>query len=298
MYKVGIPRSIFYYYDKDIIISFFDYLKIPYIISPHTNKTILENGNKIASSEMCLALKIYLGHIDYLKDKCDYVFVPRICNFGENKQMCTNFMSIYDIVNNSFDVKILNYDIDYDKHKSLKKGLLQIGKILNYKKKDSKKAYKYAINLYKKNKKREVSINESNLNSDKLKILIVAHPYNTYDDFIGKDIIKYLKQNDIEVIFSDRFESETTLKLSKKISKDLYFKFSRENVGSIVYSKDKIDGIIFISSFPCAPDSLVTEITERSIDIPNINLIIDDNDSFAGIETRLESFIDVLKERK
>lgn len=298
MDKVGIPRSIFYYYDKDIIETFLSYLKIPYIISPHTNKKILDDGIKNSNDEMCLPLKIYLGHINYLKDKCDYVFVPRICNLGTNNQMCTNFMSAYDIANNTFDIKLLNYDVDYSENHHLKKGLFKIGKEFKCQTSEIKKAYKMAIKKYKASREREVSINESKLNSKKIKILIVGHPYNVYDDFVGADIIKYLKQNDVEVIFSDRFNPEITNKLSKKISKDLYFKYSKENVGSIVLSKDKIDGIIFLSAFPCAPDSLVTEITERTINIPNINLIIDDNASFAGLETRLESFLDVLKERK
>lgn len=298
MDKVGIPRNIFYYYDKDIVEKFLSELKIPYVISPHTNKKILEDGLKIASDEMCLSFKIYLGHINYLKDKCDYIFVPRMCNLGSENQMCTNFMSAYDIVNNLFDKKILNYDIDYEDKHFLKKGLYKIGTDLNCPKNKIRKAYKIALKNHNDNKKREISINEGNLKSKKIKILIVGHPYNIYDDFVGMDIIKYLKQNDVEVIYSDRFDSEITNKLSKKISKELYFKFSKENIGSIIYSQDKIDGVIFLSSFPCAPDSLVTEITERSIDIPNINLIIDDNASFAGLETRLESFLDVLKERK
>ena len=298
MDKIGLPRSIFYYYDKDIIETFLSELKIPYIVSPHTNKKILEDGIKVSVDEMCLSLKIYLGHVFYLKDKCDYIFVPRICNLGTNDQMCTNFMSLYDIVNNLFDTKVLNYDVDYNEKHHFKQGLYGIGKKFKKSKNQIRKAYKKAMITYKQNKKREISINESNLNSAKIKILIVGHPYNVYDDFVGMDIIKYLKQNDIEVIFSDRFDGEVTSKLSKTISKELYFKFSKENIGSIVYSKDKIDGVIFLSSFPCGPDSLVTEITERSITIPNINLIIDDNASFAGFETRLESFIDVLKEKK
>jgi len=298
MDKVGIPRSIFYYYDKEIVINFFDFLKISYIIIPKTNKEILECGSSIATSEMCLPMKIMLGHIDYLKDKCEYVFVPRMCNTGKKEQMCTNFMSAYDLVNNVFDIKLLNYNIDYTQKQTLKKGLYEIGRKLNCKKKNIRKAYRYAIIKYKKDKKRINIINENNLNKRELKILLVSHPYNIYDDFIGGDVVKYLKRNNIEIIYSNKFDSKLTSKLSNHISEDLYFKFSKENIGSIIYAKDKIDGVIFLSSFPCAPDSLVTEITERSINIPNINLIIDDNSSFAGIETRLESFIDILKEKK
>ena len=111
---------------------------------------------------------------------------------------------------------------------------------------------------------------------------------------IGKDIIKYLIKNGIEVIYSDKFDSKITNSLSKKLSKDLYFKYSKDNLGAIVYSQKNINGIIFISSFPCAPDSLANELAMRKLKIPYLNLVIDDSTSFTGLETRLESFLDML----
>lgn len=294
MNRVGIPRSLFYYYYKDLWIDFFDSLNIPYIISPNTNKNIMSRGETVANDEMCLSLKNYLGHIDYLKDKCDYILVPRISNFKNNNQTCTNFWAIYDIVKNLFNVNILNYNIDLEKKQTLKKGLFKIGKELNKNNHQIKKAYKYAITKEKKRIKQNHIINQNKLKSKKKKILIVGHPYNLYDELIGKDIIKYLIKNNIEIIYSDKFDSKITNPLSKKISKDLYFKYSKDNLGAIAYSEKDINGVIFISSFPCAPDSLANELAMRKIKLPYLNLVIDNNSSFTGLETRLESFLDML----
>ncbi len=293
--KIGIPRSLFYYYYGDIWKDYLDYLNIKYVISPLTNKEIMENGEAIANDEMCLSLKNYLGHIDYLKDKCDYILVPRISNFNSNNQMCTNFWAAYDIVKNLFDIKILHYNIDFEKNYSIKKAFYNIGKNLKKTKLQIYKAYRYTMKNYKRRKKNNHEIMLNKLNSKKTKILIISHPYNLYDEMIGKDIIKYLNKNDIELLYSDKFDYDITNKLSKKISKDLYFKSSKDNLGSIVLCNDRIDGIIFISSFPCALDSLANEIAFRKLKKPYLNLVIDSNTSFAGLETRLESFIDVLK---
>ena len=180
----------------------------------------------------------------------------------------------------------------------LKKGLYKIGKTLNKKKREIKKAYKYALLKEKKKIKRDHNINLNKLKVNKKKILIVSHPYNTYDEIVGKNIIKYLKENNIELIYSDKFDPKIVNPLSKKISHDLYFKYSKDNLGSIIYSEKYIDGIIFISAFPCAPDSLANELAMRKINKPYLNLVIDENLSFAGLETRLESFIDMLGEIK
>lgn len=294
MIKVGIPRSLFYYYYGQLWQDFFDNLKISYIISPITNKEILEKGLSVANDEMCLSLKNYLGHIDYLKDKCEYILVPRISNFKNSNQTCTNFWAAYDIVKNLYSVKLMHYNIDLEKRQTLKKGLYKIGKKLNKNYFQIKKAYKYAIIKENKRIKKNHQINLNKLKSPKQKILIVGHPYNLYDEMIGKDIIKYLIKNNIEVIYSDKFNPKTIRPLSTKISKDLYFKYSKENLGAIAYSEKYINGIIFLSSFPCAPDSIANELAMRKIKKPYLNLVIDDTSSFTGLETRLESFLDML----
>ena len=297
MNKVGIPRGIFYYYYKDIWTNFFDALDIPYIISPKTNKKIMKLGLKGANDEMCLSMKVYLGHALYLKDKCDCLLVPRIANFKCHNQTCTNFLALYDIVNNELAMSILNYNIDLEKHKSLKEGLFNIGIKFNKSKKEIKKAYKYALKEYSAIKKEEIENNLKKLSTNKLKILIVSHPYNTYDEMIGADIIKYLEDNDVTIIYSDKFNSKIVSKLSYKYSKDLYFKYNKDNIGALKYVEDKIDGVIFLSSFPCGPDSITNELVMRQINIPYLNLIIDDTSGFNGLETRLESFIDMLGDK-
>ena len=68
------------------------------------------------------------------------------------------------------------------------------------------------------------------------------------------------------------------------------------NVDSKIYCKEKIDGIVFLTAFPCGLDSLVNELVMRKIDKPYLNLVIDDLDSLAGMETRIESFVDIIEQ--
>ena len=80
------------------------------------------------------------------------------------------------------------------------------------------------------------------------------------------------------------------------MSPTLKWEFSRELVGSAFIYRDKIDGIILLSAFPCGPDSMVNEmIIRRFSGKPILNMVLDDQDGTAGVETRLESFIDILK---
>ena len=293
--KIGIPRSIHYFEFKDKWKNFFEYLGCKVVISPPTNKEILNDGIRLSTDEMCLSLKLYLGHINYLKDKCDYVVIPRIDKYDLENQTCTNFLALYDIVNNLFDINILNYNIDYDTNDSEEKGFYKMGRELGFNIIKIKKAYNYACNVSKKIDIEKCNHSLKNLKGKNTRILIVSHSYVIHDEYIGSPIVKILKKLGADIIYSDELSSNFTNELSSKLSSTLYWKYSRDQIGVIELIKNKIDGIIFLTSFPCGLDSLVNELVIRKINIPCINIVLDDLDALAGIETRLESFMDILE---
>lgn len=294
--KIGIPKALYYYYLFDKFNVFFKELNIDVVTSSDTNKEIVDKGQFYANDEMCLSLKIFLGHIYDLKDKCDYILIPIIDNYGLKDQSCCNYLALYDLVNNLFNVKILTFRIDYKNNKKEIDGFIKIGKELGFKKDRIKKAYKKAVVETNKLKKKLILKNNQKLRSSNKKILVISHAYNIYDNYISKDIISFLEKQNCEVIYCDQFESEVTNELSKYLSRELYWKYSKENIGSIILTNENVDGIIFLTTFPCALDSLVNELVMRKISKPYLNLVIDDLDSNTGLETRLESFIDIIEQ--
>lgn len=280
-------------------INFFENLGYKTIISPPTNKQILENGVNIANDEACLSLKIYLGHILELKDKCNYILVPRLFCIKKNEQVCTNFNCLYDLVNNLIDVNIINYNIDLTTNKNKLQAFLKLGETLGESYIKSYIAYKYAQKISNDNRLKKEKEQENKLKSSKLKILLTGHPYNLYDDLIGKTIIKYLTENNITILYSDRIDHTIINSECEKISTDIHWSHSKEVMASIKYYQDKVDGIITISSFPCGPDSLSNELIHHKVkNIPLISLIFEDLNSETGVITRLESFLDILQSKK
>lgn len=298
--RIGVPKALLYYRYKTLWNSFFTILNCEIIESIDTNKEIIKDGIKYSIDESCLASKIYIGHISYLQDKCDYILIPRICDYGKNNKVCVKFNALYDIAKNTFsNIKILDYNIEHTKHKKEFKELFKLG--LKITKNPIKIIYAYI------KAKRQERINQNILtvnqnivlNSKKTKILIISHPYIINDKYIGKPIIDYLKKLDVNIIYADRLNKTKAIKNSFILSKQLYWTYSRELIGSIPEYKDKIDGIIFLTSFPCGPDSLINELLIRKIkDIPITNILLDESSAEAGIHTRLESFIDIIKQKE
>lgn len=295
--KIGIPRGLFYYYDGYFLKNFLNHLGFEVIVSPKTNRNIIDEGERYSNDEMCLSLKIFLGHVAYLKDKCDYILIMRVDNYGTYEQTCTNFLSIYDLINNVFNTKTLHININHKKGETMYSNLKKIGKKLNVPISKIKEAYNSSIIKNKKYIKNKIMINKNQLYNDRLKILVIGHAYNLYDEFIGRSIINYLEKNSINVILSDKFDKNRIRDKFSTYCPNLYWHYNKENINALVSTYQKIDGIVFLSSFPCGPDSLVNELVMRKINKPYLNLVIDDINSLTGIETRLESFIDILEQK-
>ena len=129
-----------------------------------------------------------------------------------------------------------------------------------------------------------------------LRILLAAHPYVIHDDFVGSPLIDMLKEMETCVLFADRHNHEKALEKSFEFSDTLPWIVNREIIGTILDLYDQIDGIVLVSAFPCGPDSMTNDALMRCIKgKPILSLTVDAQSRTAGLETRLESFVDILR---
>ena len=295
--KIGIPKALLYYHYAPLWKAFFDELKVDYLESNNTTSKTLNLGKEKSIDEACLALKIYLGHIEELKDKCDYILVPRIYSLVKTEQVCTNFNALYDLVRNTFpDLKILNYNIDLKHHHSEKNAIIKIGKDLGFSIIESLEAYNKAKEVERNHYKAEENKAKNELRSNKTKILLLGHPYILNDNLIGKSITNYLEKNNISLIYSYQVPRDLIEFNCNKISTKIHFTMNKEHLAAFNYFKDKVDGTIILTAFPCGPDSLSNEMLLRKRKKhPILLLTFEDLTNNTAVITRLESFLDMLK---
>ena len=297
---IGIPKAYLYYRYHILWENFFSNLGCKVLISSSTTKETIEQGKRLSIDESCLSSKIYLGHVASLQKKCDYILVPRVYNYGKNEQVCVKFNATYDIIKNLFpDTKILDYNVE------LTKQPFKIITYFNLGLKITKNPFRIITSYLKAKKcdakylKEQLQLQTQKLNTSKPKILLVSHPYNVYDNYIGIPIIKKLEQMGIEIIYANLLNHKIAKMYAKNLSPTLYWTYSKELIGAIEYYQYSVDGIIFLTTFPCGPDSLVNELMLRKIsNLPVTNILVDEQTSTTGLETRIESFIDIINERR
>jgi len=297
--KIGLPRAMLYYRYRTLWRAFFQELGMETVISAPTDRDIMERGTALAIDEACLSLKIYLGHVAALVGNCDYILTPRVSNFGRHRSMCTRFESMPDLVRNVFrdsGQKFLSYEVDEEQKKDEEDAFVEMGKALGCSAKAAIKAYKQAKKTDLAQHRERVQKYEQQYKKEGMKVLIAAHSYVAEDPYMGRAVSDYLKRVGVIPLRADMVDREAALKRSRELSPTCKWEINREILGGIAMHRNDVDGIILLSAFPCGPDAMVNElITRRVKGVPMLNLVLDSQSGTAGVETRLESFIDIIR---
>jgi predicted nucleotide-binding protein (sugar kinase/HSP70/actin superfamily) len=301
--RVGIPRGLFWYYNPDSYKVFWETLGFEVIQSPPTNRRIFEDGLRLAHDELCLPVKIFHGHISYLKDKVDFIFIPRIykmIDMNEDRFGCPKFIGLPELIKNSvIEIPpIISIDIDLTKG-SLEDSFMSLHKSLGVNRNEIKHAFKEMKNFEEKNK----PYNKNKNKKEDLKIGVVGHPYILYDSYISLNLLDKLSSLGVDYTTSAEL-SEDVVKSELYPDIDLFWIYERELIGaaSFFLNHEDYDGCLHCVSFGCGPGSVMMEIIQRRIvkdnNLPLFTLVMDENTGEAGLITRLEAFCDMVRIKK
>ncbi len=295
--KAGIPRALLNLKYFPMWDAFFRELGIETVSSPETNRSILEDGNRYTIDETCLPVKVFAGHAYYLRDKADFIFIPRFNSVEKGNFVCCKFLGLPDVCRNCIPglPEIVTADINLNR-KTLSQSMFELGRKFTDDTALIKRACIKARNIQEKAEKQQHALPESGL-----KIGLLAHSYNIYDKYVNMDIEAKIRALGAEIITPEMLPSEVTIRESKKISKEAFWTYSKEIAGAAAYlSEGRADGLILLVSFSCGPESMLSELIVRRLKdiIPVLNIVFDEETGEAGLMTRLESFVDMLRRKK
>lgn len=293
--KIGIPRALFYWKNPFFWEEFFKTLGEEVVLSPETNKEIVFQGTKMSDPETCFSMKVFFGHVLWLDKKADYIFVPLLKTDHSKLEYCPKFFGLPDLAKILVETPILSEIID-QKKKSLEKSLISIGRKLKKDRVAIKRAIEACLLLEKNLAEKERESFSRKIRSERKKLILISHPYNLYDNHINAGLAKKLEDLNIEPIFINEVP-EAILKNKSDIK--FHWEFGKKMMqrADEILNYD-ISGAIEISSFQCGCDAALKEFIEKKFKqakIPFLYLVIDEQAGDAGLQTRLEAFVDTLK---
>ena len=315
--KVGIPRALLYYEFYPMWKVFFEEIGVTVVLSQKTSKRLLNTGLKYCVDEACLPIKLFHGHVADLKDKADYIFIPRLKSIAQSEYICPKFCGLPEMI--KFSIKDLPPVIDTEINlrktgAGIYKSFKQIGKNFSVDNKKIKRAFELAVEAQKqfKNSLKSGKFPSEIINNEKynnhagkdLKVAVVGHVYNLYDKYVSMDIITKLNSNGIEVLTPELGNSAIIEAMVETLDKKMFWTFGKRLLGCVMsmLERDDIDGIIYIMSFGCGIDAFISDLAERKVrrgkNIPFFLLTLDEHSGEAGVNTRIEAFIDMIRWRK
>ncbi|MFX0020345.1 MAG: acyl-CoA dehydratase activase-related protein [Promethearchaeota archaeon] len=324
--KVGIPRALHFYRYFPFWKKLLEELGAELVLSPPTNKQIVEEGVTHGFGELCIPMKIYYGQVLRLvrdHPDLDYIFVPRYVAEVKDAYFCPKFLSLPDVIKILPEVpKILNFEVNV-KEFPIATSAIELGRQLGKSQNASLNAYReaqkyfdeyhkflregasanHALRLVERN--RPFTLPKKKHKRD-LRFLLLGHAYNIFDTYINLDFQKKLRDQGVEVFTIENLP-ESIFKEPVIINRRLrnYWRHEEEIMQSIRYfltkGRDEIDGVIFLVSFACGPDSLISELIMRDmkvVGLPFLEITMDEHSGDAGMITRIEAFVEMARRKK
>jgi predicted nucleotide-binding protein (sugar kinase/HSP70/actin superfamily) len=279
-------------------------LEVPVMVPPPTTQETIKFGVKHSSDMMCFPYKVTLG------------------NFKEALDLGANALLIWDTRGqcrfkhywklHQLTLKKLGYDFEIY---PLTNNFIPTLKKLN----PSLTTWRIWKALYKYWKKlRTIDEPLQQFSKTKINIALLGEVYTIFEESVNGNIEEKLKKLDAHVYFgvtlSDLIKDAIRPKLHIKDPKQPWkiraAEFLNgplgghgyENVYNLMWLIDqKIDGVIHLLPLSCMPETTVEPIMNELCyekGVPLLRFAIDETNSDANINTRLETFVELIKRKK
>jgi len=322
--KLGIPSALMYYTYHPFWMVFFDDIGVQVVTSGRTTKNILDKGVREALADACVPVKLFFGHVMEIKDKVDYLFIPRIVCLDGKTVYCPKFLGLPDMIRHSVDnvPPIIDVRIDTRQSRlSVIKACLEVGMHFGASRNRVVRAYckaRMAMRHYRQMLRKDMHPADAIENiklpvnrklpqqpKSNLKFAVLGYPYAIYDSFISVNLLGKLKAMGINVITADHLNPFLlTIQRNCGLPKRLFWNFSdiALKAAHYLFNHKKVDAVLHLTAFGCGPDSMLNKLIEleakKHRDVPFMTLMIDEQTGEAGMATRLEAFVDMVRRRK
>ncbi|MHC4346082.1 MAG: acyl-CoA dehydratase activase-related protein, partial [Planctomycetota bacterium] len=310
---IGIPMALIYWQLLPLFARFFKRLGYEVILSGRTDKRIIRRGVECVNAQPCFPVKVAYGHIAELIDKgVDYIFVPSIVSmtapFPENRrsQLCPYVQSIGYQARTAFSsraggAEILTVPIRLGDGRKLTRGsFLSLARKLGVPAGHVSRALKEAFGAqaeFERGLKQKGKEILDNIGPTEKLFVLVSRPYNGCDDGMNLHLPRKLAELGVKVIPMDMLDLDQARLGDEFLHSQAYWSYGQKilRAAEIIKSDARLFGI-YLSNFSCGPDSFImTFFKDIMGDKPCLQLEIDEHSADAGVITRLEAFLESLK---
>ncbi len=308
-FTIGIPKALHLYEDTDTWVCFFSHLGIRTITSENL-KDPIQLGKKSAKAEFCAPVVALHGHVRYLMDRADFVFLPFYFEESTGEKDCRRQHCYYTQFSPSVIACLPELDRDrilspivrylytqFHTKLELYKMLKTLSPDFRFSFLDISTAYDQAMEYGRARLKAIKSLFEKHRPAgSRVHVLLLGRPYTVMSPVMNHRIPQLFENLGIKVFFQDMLDIET---LDCSPIEPLLKEIHWHHVARILkaaYIAAVTDGLypVYISSFKCSPDAFGKDYFKMIMEDSNkpyLILELDEHDSSVGYETRVEAAV-------
>jgi len=309
--KIGIPYIFFFHDYLPFWTVLLQELGFDVIVSPRTNREIVNTGTENVLADTCFPVKVAHGHIKYLIDTgVKTLLIPSFINMNNNGDefergfACPLTQTIpyaARVAHPEAEILVPQVDMSHG-DKDLLKELSRVFSRFRIKRRDMIRAFYSAMkaqddfqNAIKEKGKEVISYLKER---GRPCIVIIGRSYNASDRGVNLDIPKKLANLDVLSIPFDFLEIDNI-----RISEDwpnMYWRSGQRilRAARIVKGNPYLYPV-YIGNFSCGPDSFILKYFAQELgDKPFLHLEIDEHSADAGAITRCEAFLDSIEQQR
>jgi predicted nucleotide-binding protein (sugar kinase/HSP70/actin superfamily) len=321
---VGIPRGLLYFRYQPLWTTFFSHVGVAVQVSQPTERSRFEYAQSLTRSDLCLPVKVFLDHVAKLKDSVDYILLPRVISVSPDAYMCPKILGLTDMACNVFSnlpgLLTPRINAKLPKPEGFAEACFEVGHHFDNSPIRVEEAWQAAQKAQIEFEQRLLRYpldqalgpwDETFSRQDRkaafqprYRVAVIGRPYITFDSALSHDLLNLLKRQGVQIVTPESLPSEVKDKESQKLSKQVYWQMGKELVAAAMHYMQcpEVDGIINVSSFGCGQDSFTNALVEYYVtkhsQKPYLNLVMDEHTADAGLNTRVEAFLDMVDQRR
>jgi len=308
---IGLPRALFYYDLLPFWATYFNALGFRVKLSDPTNKKLIREGLEVIVTETCFPIKAAHGHVLNLINKnIQTIFLPSLINFTQPQPniphsfACPYVQSFPYTIQSAINFKERGVNFVHiplfmaNNPDQLTKNSIPLMVRLKKNKREHRRAIVQAFQAQQifsevlRQRGKEIL---SRLDPKEKACVIVSRAYNGFDPGINLRIPVKLREMGVTAIPLDMLPLDE-VDISQKW-RGMYWAYGQKILAAAqIIKRDHRLFPIYITNFSCGPDSFISHYFQKELDEkPFLQLEIDEHSADAGVITRLEAFLDSLK---
>lgn len=309
--RVGIPRTLFFLELLPFWKAFFSELGFEVVISDPTTKEVIHRGVERVVAETCFPIKVAFGHVEeLLQRKVEFVFLPSIIDMNQSREdlpqgfNCPYVQTIPYTVRSAFDfdfygVRLLAPAFRFGApRKQVLRALRAFGRSLGASDGSVRKAIEAAEEAQGRfsGALRQMGLEAlGGLSEAERAMVVVSRVYNGCDSGVNLNIPRKLRELGVLAIPMDAIPLDG-IEPDEEVLGHYWRYGQRFMTAANLFREDPRLYPIYITNFGCGPDSFISHFFRNAMgDKPFLQIEIDEHSSDVGVITRLEAFLDSLR---